>query len=107
MATGVVAVVIALVYVGPIQAIIMLGGVLVVHLVEAHVLQPLVMGTAVRVHPLAVVLGVAAGSYVAGIPGALFAVPVIATLNVMVSYVARGDWRSSSTGVDTPSSTRL
>jgi predicted PurR-regulated permease PerM len=97
VATGVIAVVVALVYVGPIQAIIMLGGVLVVHLLEAHVLQPLVMGTAVKVHPLAVVLGVAAGSFVAGIPGALFAVPVIATLNVMVGYVARGAWRTPST----------
>ncbi len=96
VATGVVAVVVALVYVGPIQAVIMLGGVLLVHLLEAHVLQPLVMGTAVKVHPLAVVLGVAAGSFVAGIPGALFAVPVIATLNVMVNYVARGEWRMPS-----------
>jgi predicted PurR-regulated permease PerM len=94
VATGVIAVAIALVYVGPIQALIMLGGVLLVHLVEAHVLQPLVMGSAVRVHPLAVVLGVAAGLYVAGIPGALFAVPIVATINVMVMYVASGSWRT-------------
>ena len=93
IATGVIAVAIALVYVGPIQAVIMLGGVLGVHLLEAHVLQPLVMGTAVKVHPLAVVLGVAAGSYVAGIPGALFAVPILATINVMFTYVASGEWR--------------
>ncbi|RKR75993.1 AI-2E family transporter [Frondihabitans australicus] len=91
--SGVFAVVIALVFVGPIQAIIMLAGVLGVHLLEAHVLQPLVMGNAVKVHPLAVVFAVAGGSYVAGIPGALFAVPTIAVLNVMISYVARGDWR--------------
>jgi predicted PurR-regulated permease PerM len=96
IATGVIAVAIALVYVGPIQAVIMLGGVLGVHLLEAHILQPLVMGTAVKVHPLAVVLGVAAGSYVAGIPGALFAVPILATINVMFTYVARGEWRALS-----------
>ncbi|MFM9921224.1 AI-2E family transporter [Lacisediminihabitans sp. H27-G8] len=96
IATGVIAVAIALVYVGPIQAVIMLGGVLGVHLLEAHVLQPLVMGTAVKVHPLAVVLGVAAGSYVAGIPGALFAVPILATINVMFTYVASGEWRALS-----------
>lgn len=94
IATGVIAVVIALVYVGPVQAVIMLGGVLLVHLLEAHILQPLVMGTAVKVHPLAVVLGVGAGSYVAGIPGALFAVPILATVNVMVTYVASGLWRT-------------
>lgn len=96
IATGVIAVAIALVYVGPIQAVIMLGGVLGVHLLEAHILQPLVMGTAVKVHPLAVVLGVAAGSYVAGIPGALFAVPILATINVMFTYVASGKWRALS-----------
>ncbi len=93
VATGVIAVLVALVYVGPVQALIMLGGVLVVHLLEAHILQPLVMGTAVKVHPLAVVLGVGAGSYVAGIPGALFAVPILATVNVMVTYIVSGIWR--------------
>ena len=74
----------------------MLGGVIIVHLLEAHVLQPLVMGNAVKVHPLAVVFAVAGGSYIAGIPGALFAVPTIAVLNVMVTYVARGKWKSES-----------
>ena len=54
----------------------MLGIVLLVQQIEGHVLQPLIMGTAVKVHPLAVVLAVAAGSLLAGIPGALFAVPV-------------------------------
>jgi len=100
---GVIAVLIALVYVGPVQAIIMLGGVLVVHLLEAHVLQPLVMGTAVKVHPLAVVLGVGAGSFVAGVPGALFAVPILATANVMVSYIASGRWRHPTKNLTEPS----
>lgn len=91
--SGAFAVVIALLFIGPLQALIMLGGVILVHLLEAHVLQPLVMGNAVKVHPLAVVFAVAGGSYVAGIPGALFAVPTIAVINVMVTYVARGKWR--------------
>ncbi len=72
---------------------IMLGIVLLGQQVEGHVLQPLVMGTAVKMHPLAVVFAVAAGGFLAGIPGALFAVPVVAALNVMVRYVARGEWR--------------
>jgi predicted PurR-regulated permease PerM len=93
--TGAFAVLVALFYVGPITALIMLGGVLVVHLLEAHVLQPLVMGNAVRVHPLAVVFAVAGGTYVAGIPGALFAVPTVAVIHVMVSYVAVGKWRTA------------
>ncbi|WP_082764001.1 AI-2E family transporter [Frondihabitans sp. PAMC 28766] len=93
--SGAFAVLIALLFVGPVPAIIMLAGVLAVHLLEAHVLQPLVMGNAVRVHPLAVVFAVAGGSYIAGVPGALFAVPTIAVVNVMVTYVARGTWRGT------------
>ena len=58
-------------------------------------LQPLLVGNAVKVHPLAVVLAVAAGSFLAGIAGALFAVPVVATANAMISYMARGDWRTN------------
>jgi predicted PurR-regulated permease PerM len=94
--SGAFAVVIALIFVGPIQALIMLGAVLLVHLLEAHVLQPIVMGNAVKVHPLAVVFAVAGGSYITGIPGALFAVPTIAVINVMVSYVAQGKWKRES-----------
>jgi predicted PurR-regulated permease PerM len=52
------------------------------------------MGNAVKVHPLAVVLAVATGGLIGGIPGALFAVPVVATLNVMIGYIARGEWRT-------------
>ena len=42
---------------------------------EGHVLQPFLIGNAVKVHPLAVVIAVATGGFLAGIPGALFAVP--------------------------------
>lgn len=93
--TGVFAVFVALVYLGPVPALIMLGIVILVQQVEGHVLQPFLIGNAVKVHPVAVVLAVATGGFVAGIPGALFAVPLVATLNVMIGYVARGDWRSN------------
>ncbi|WP_307784295.1 AI-2E family transporter [Salinibacterium sp. SWN248] len=93
LVTGALAVFIALVFLGPLPAVIMLGIVLLVQQLEGHILQPLVMGTAVKVHPLAVVFAVAAGSFVAGIPGALFAVPLVAVVNVMTKYIASGDWR--------------
>jgi predicted PurR-regulated permease PerM len=92
--TGAIAIFVALIYLGPIPALIMLGIVLLVQQLEGHILQPLVMGSAVKIHPLAVVFAVAAGSFIAGIPGALFAVPVVAVLNVMVTYVASGRWRA-------------
>lgn len=95
LVTGALAIFVALVYLGPIPALIMLGIVLLVQQIEGHVLQPLVMGTAVKVHPLAVVFAVAAGGFTAGIPGALFAVPVIAVTNVVVKYLASGAWRTT------------
>ena len=95
VATGAIAVFIALVYQGPGIALIMLAIVIVVQQVEGHYLQPFIMGNAVKVHPLAVVFSVAAGGYLAGIPGALFAVPFVAVFNVMVKYIASGSWRSN------------
>ncbi|WP_241979316.1 MULTISPECIES: AI-2E family transporter [Cryobacterium] len=95
VATGAVAVVIALIFNDWVVALLMLGVVLLVQQVEGHVLQPLIMGTAVKVHPLGVVLVVASGALLAGIPGALFAVPVAAVLNVMIAYINSGVWRSS------------
>lgn len=96
--TGALAVFVALVFKGWVVALIMLGVVLAVQQIEGHVLQPLIMGSAVKVHPLAVVLSVAAGSFLAGIAGALFAVPVAAVVNVMVHYIADGAWHRRDDG---------
>lgn len=93
--SGAMAVLVALVFLGPIQAIVMLAIVLAVQQIEGHVLQPLLVGAVVKVHPLAVVLAVATGGFVAGIPGTLFAVPLVAVLNVVVGYIARGEWRTN------------
>ena len=74
----------------------------VVQQLEGHVLQPLVMGIAVKVHPLAVVLVVAAGAMIAGIPGALFAVPFVATSTSSSCTSARGSLaRPDRPGVQT------
>ncbi|MGL3806121.1 AI-2E family transporter [Paeniglutamicibacter sp. R2-26] len=102
--TGALAVLVALVFAGPIQALVMLGGVLLVHLFEAHVMQPLAMGAAVKIHPLAVVFAVAAGTYLAGIPGALFAVPTVAVLNAMVGTLAHGTWKAEAKSDSGPGS---
>jgi predicted PurR-regulated permease PerM len=81
---GIAAVGIALIFNGPVPALIMLGIVLLVQQLESHVLHPLLTGSAVKVHPLGIVLGVIAGSTVAGVAGAFFAVPFIATVNAMI-----------------------
>ncbi|MBO3100500.1 AI-2E family transporter [Cellulomonas fengjieae] len=85
--TGSVAILVALVSNGPGSAIWMLAVVLLVQQFEGHVLQPFLMGHAVSLHPVAVLLSVAAGSFVAGIVGALFAVPVAATINTVILYL--------------------
>ena len=86
--TGTVAVLVALVAKGPIAALIMLAGVIVVQQVEGHVLQPFLMGRFVAVHPLGVIISIAAGVLVAGIAGALIAVPLVAALNAVVQHLA-------------------
>ncbi|WP_243224708.1 AI-2E family transporter [Microbacterium sp. CIAB417] len=92
--TGAVAVFLALVYNGPWIAFWMLVVVLGVQQVEGHILQPILMGSAVKVHPLAVVLVVAGGTMIAGIPGALFAVPLAAFVNVVAVTLSSGSWRT-------------
>ncbi|WP_211877587.1 AI-2E family transporter [Pseudarthrobacter albicanus] len=92
LVTGAVAVLLALVANGPVNALIMLGIVLAVQQLESHILQPLVMGKAVALHPVAVILSVAAGSYLAGIPGALFSVPILAVANTSIRYIAGRSW---------------
>ncbi|KDA06504.1 permease [Microbacterium sp. CH12i] len=94
VATGAVAVFLALVYNDPWNALWMLVVVIGVQQLEGHILQPILMGSAVKVHPLAVVLVVAGGSMIAGIPGALFAVPLAAFVNVVAVTLSSGSWKT-------------
>jgi predicted PurR-regulated permease PerM len=94
--TGAVAVFLALVYNGPWIALWMLVVVLAVQQIEGHILQPIMMGSAVKVHPLAVVLVVAGGAMIGGIPGALFAVPLAAFVNVAAVTISSGSWRTGA-----------
>ncbi|MFF9582064.1 AI-2E family transporter [Streptomyces achromogenes] len=87
VASGALAVIVALVTQGVFTALMTLVVVLAVQQIEGHVLQPFILGRAVRVHPLAVVLTVAAGGMVAGIGGAVVAVPLVAVTNTVVGYL--------------------
>lgn len=87
--SGALAVVVALVTQGPFTALMVLIVVLAVQQIEGHVLQPFILGRAVRVHPLAVVLSVAAGGMIAGIGGAVVAVPLVAVTNTVVGYLRK------------------
>ncbi|WP_046262349.1 AI-2E family transporter [Streptomyces sp. WM6386] len=85
--SGALAVVVALVTQGVFTAVMSLAVVLAVQQIEGHILQPFILGRAVRVHPLAVVLSVAAGGMIAGIGGAVVAVPLVAVTNTVVGYL--------------------
>ena len=87
---GAVAVVVTLVLEDGRDAVIVLVVVLVVQQLEGNVLHPLIMGRALRLHPLAVLSAVTAGALLFGIVGALVAVPLIA-----VTYSAAAALRSS------------
>ncbi len=102
IATGTLAVFIALVYNGPLIALFMLIVVLGVQQFESHVLHPILMGSAVKVHPLAVVLVVAGGAMVGGIAGALFAVPLAAFVNVVAVFLSTKAWKRDDETLASP-----
>jgi predicted PurR-regulated permease PerM len=87
--SGAVAVLVALVDEGPLIALLALAAVIVVQQVESHILQPLIMGRAVSIHPLVVILAIAAGIVLAGIVGALIAVPIVAMLNTAIRHLGQ------------------
>ena len=87
LVSGSVAVIVALVALGWVEALIMLGGVILVMQIEGHVLQPFLLGRAVKLHPLAVLITIAIGIIVGGIVGALMAVPLLAFTKSFVLYL--------------------
>ncbi|MGA8113575.1 MAG: AI-2E family transporter [Actinocatenispora sp.] len=103
--SGVVAVLVTLVTQGLLGAIVVLVVVLGVQQIEGHLLQPLIMGRAVQIHPLGVILGITSGIAIAGIFGGLIAVPLIAVLNIGVRRLVawqrhNGDVRSDADSGD-------
>lgn len=103
VATGALAVVIALVTKGWVVAVIVLAIVIAVMQIEGHVLQPFLLGRSVRLHPVAVVLTIAAGIVAAGIIGGLLAVPLMAVLNTAIRSILAANKReaeAAETGED-------
>ncbi|MFJ5268458.1 AI-2E family transporter [Streptomyces sp. NPDC088358] len=72
-----VATVVALASRGPVVAVVVLALIVVIGQLEGHVLHPLVLSWAVRLHPVVVALSVIAGGVLAGVIGAVVAVPMV------------------------------
>ncbi|MDY6872159.1 MAG: AI-2E family transporter [Actinomycetota bacterium] len=105
--TGFLAVIVALLTKGLVYALITLGLILAVQQLEGHVLQPLVMGRAVSIHPLAVVLAIAGGGVLAGIVGALLAVPAVAFLNSAIRVLLARDQEAELQNLEADEGPRL
>ena len=76
---------------GWLEAVIVLGVLVVMNQMEGHLLQPQIVGKMVRLHPLAVILVLAVGGVVAGIAGAVVAVPITAALSRAIPELRAGD----------------
>jgi predicted PurR-regulated permease PerM len=80
LVVGALAILIALATKGWVAAVILLAVFIVENQIEGHLLQPLVVGRIVKLHPLAIILVLAVGAIIAGIPGAIVAVPFAAVI---------------------------
>lgn len=77
---GIIAALVALVAVGPVEALIVVAIVVAVNQLEGDLLQPVVMGRSLRLHPLVILFALTAGTVLAGITGAVLAVPIAASI---------------------------
>lgn len=105
--TGFLAVIVALLTKGVVYGLMTLALLLAVQQLEGHVLQPLVMGRAVSIHPLAVVLAIAGGGVLAGIVGALLAVPAVAFLNSAVRVLLARDQKAEMESLEADDGPRI
>ncbi|PZS16385.1 MAG: AI-2E family transporter [Acidimicrobiales bacterium] len=87
IAVGLLAILVALVAKGGIAALLVLALTVVIHHAEGYLVGPLVLGRAVKLHPLAVLLSLSLGGVLAGILGAFLAVPVVGVAASIVAYM--------------------
>jgi len=104
LVVGALAIMVTLATKGWLAAVILLAVFLVENQIEGHLLQPLVVGRAVRLHPLAIILVLGVGGVIAGIPGAIVAVPFAAVITYAWPWL-RGDGDEASPP-DRPASDR-
>ena len=91
LVAGTLAILVTLATKGWVDAIILLGILIIEDQLEAHLLQPQVVGRVIRLHPLAVILSLAVGGVLAGIPGAVVAIPVVAVITRALPELRRSD----------------
>lgn len=68
------------------QAALSLAWILFIHFVEANFLNPKIMGTASRIHPVVIIFALIAGGHTYGLVGALLAVPIASIIQSMFKF---------------------
>jgi predicted PurR-regulated permease PerM len=96
ISVGVLSVGITLVTQGTVAGIILSAILIADNQIEAHVLQPFLVGRYVQLHPLAVAIAIAGGGVLEGIPGAVLAVPFVAVVYAVLRYLATGEEEPAS-----------
>ncbi len=91
LAAGALAILVTLATKGWVDAVILLGILVIEDQLEAHLLQPQVVGRVIRLHPLAVILSLAVGAVLAGIAGAVVAVPIVAVITRALPELRRSE----------------
>jgi len=91
LVAGALAILVTLATKGWVDAVILLGILIIEDQLEAHLLQPQVVGKMIRLHPLAVILSLAVGGVLAGIPGAVVAVPIVAVITRALPELRRSE----------------
>jgi predicted PurR-regulated permease PerM len=91
LVAGALAILVTLATKGWVAAVILLVILIIEDQLEAHLLQPQVVGRVIRLHPLAVILSLAVGAVLAGIPGAVVAVPVVAVITRALPELRRSE----------------
>jgi putative heme transporter len=77
---GTLAALVALVALGPVQALVVVAIVVAVNQLEGNLLQPVVMARVLSLHPLVILIALTAGTVLAGLTGAVLAVPIAASI---------------------------
>jgi predicted PurR-regulated permease PerM len=84
------------------RGVVMVLWIVGIHLIEANVLNPKIIGTAAKIHPVLVIFALFLGEATYGLVGALLAVPLLSAIQVIFMYFYRKRWKELPAPVPTP-----
>jgi len=78
------------------RGVVMVLWIVGIHLIEANVLNPKIIGTAAKIHPVLVIFALFLGEASYGLVGALLAVPLLSAIQVIFMYFYRKRWKEAA-----------